>query len=582
MDFLLPLTIIGFIISIYQISEESKKRNFIFKFGFFDKVFLGFFALILIFALFAANFWSDQVSENYINISSSGNPFGYNMGTANGYKATYSFLFSVLAFIVSAIVILFARGKLNSSILKQKKDFIANSLDKLGRQQYAEVAVDLELFHYDLLKPYKPLKTKAHYLFAYVKYITKILQNDINFQNIQSPKAIIKHLQGERISYKDYKMKQKEISESIGVIVASIITKKKEKSSIQNIVYRLHFIRNRRESYCLLINNYYYELTGNSEFLEYVAMNNTDLMFMLLDNKLPYRKDDVWYVIGTQLISNEKGKLYKELNNEKPRQTKILDFLFDDVKKCEQWLVWRPIGEYVIQHLREQGRKDLDEYNYYEEYYDERRNNTPLYFGIKFFEIMVKQALRQNIHDHMWLMYFKHWVDHILHNISYTGHEDAEFSNMYEYCLYLITDCLRDWIRYVKEKEYTSENNLIIEYSIKTIIDVMEKISSSSELRNTFKSYLREIIIENYFELAAHYDQEKISPYVEKYNETIKDKICMPPGVNHSFIDFLKYAVEHYDNRMVWDRGIYYNVKLRESFIQFLDSLSQESIHNVQ
>lgn len=576
MDFLLPLTIIGFIISIYQISEESKKRNFIFKIGSFDKVFLGFFAVILIFTIFVANFWSDQVSGNYINISSARNLFAYDIGTNNDYKITYSFLFSVIAFTVSVILILFTRGKLNSTELKQKKDFVASSLDKLGRQKYAEVAVDLELFHYDLLKSYKPPKTKPHYILNYTKYILKILQNNISFQNIQSPKTNIKHMQKELISYKAYKVKQKEISESIGGILASILTKNKEKSSIQNFVHRLQFIRNRRESYCLLINNYYYELTGNSDFLEFISMNNTNLMFMLLDNNLPYNKEDVWFVIGTQLISNEKSKLHKELDNEKSRQTKILDFLFADSSKYNQWLVWRPIGEYVIQHLREQSRKDIDEYNYYEEYYDEKRKNTPLYSGIKFFDTMVKQALRQNIDNHMWLIYFKYWSEQMLHNISYNDHEDAEFSNIYEYCFYLIIDCLQDWIRYVEEDKYTPENNSIIEYSIKTIVDVMEKVSSSQRLRDYFKNYLREMMIENYFELAAHHDQEKISQYVEKYKECIEHKVTMYSEVNQSFIDFLKYPVEHYHDRTVWDRGIYYD-DFRDEFIKFLDSLSEEN-----
>lgn len=580
---MLPLTIIGFIISIYQISEESKKRNFVFKIGFFDKIFLGYFAVLLIFAIFAANFWSEQVSGNYINISLSTNPFVYDIGTSEGYKITYSFLASVLAFLVSIILILFAKGKLNSTKLKQKKDFVSNSLDKLGRQQYAEVAADLELFHYDLLKSYNPPKTKPYSIFTYITYIAKILQKSINFQNIRSPKAAIKRLQGELISYKDYKIKQKEVSEGFGRILSSILTKKKEKSLIKIFFHRLRFIRNRRESYCLLINNYYYELVGNSEFLEFVSMNNTDLMFMLLDNKIPYNKKEAWFVIGTQLISNEKSKLHKELNNEKSRQTKILDFLFTngDSDKYDQWLVWRPIGEYVIQHLREQSRKDIDEYNYYEEYYDEKRNNTPLYSGIKFFDTMVKQALMQNIHNHMWLIYFKYWSEHILHNISYNDHEDAEFSNMYEYCLYLITDCLRDWIRYVKEDEYTPENNLIIEYSIKTIVDLMEKVSSSQVLRDYFKNYLREIMIENYFELAAYHDQEKTSLFIEKYNKCIEDKVTGYSVVNQSFIDFLKYPVEHYDDRTVWDRGIYYD-EFRDQFRDFLDSFSEENTENVQ
>ena len=310
-------------------------------------------------------------------------------------------------------------------------------------------------------------------------------------------------------------------------------------------------------------------------------MNNTDLMFMLLDNKLSYRKDDVWSVIGTQLISDKTSKLHKELDDGESGQTKILDFLFKDISKCGQWLVWKPIGEYIIQHLREQNRKDVDEYNFYEEYYQERRNNPALYSGIKFFEIMVDQALKQNIHDHMWLMYLNFWVERILHNISYENHKNAEFSNMYEYCLHLIVACLRNWIKYAEKDESTPENDSIIESAIETMVNVMEKISSSENLRHEFKNYLRVFMIDNYFILLAHHNQQKMSKYVKKYEDSINET-CMYPEINQTFIDFLKYPVENYQDRSLWDRGVYYNDKLRGSYIQFLDSLSQEPNHDVQ
>ena len=143
MDFLLPLTVIGFIISIYQISEESKKRNLIFKFGLLDKVLLGFFAMILIFAIFSANFWSGQVSETCFNFSLSG---GFSVTkSSDSYEITYSFLYSILAFVVSLILIFKFMAKLNSTKLKQNEKFVNNSLDKLRRRYFAEVAADLEL-----------------------------------------------------------------------------------------------------------------------------------------------------------------------------------------------------------------------------------------------------------------------------------------------------------------------------------------------------------------------------------------------------------------------------------------------------
>lgn len=574
MDFLILLTVIGFIISIYQISEESKKRNLIFKIGFLDKAFLGFFTVISIFSIFSANFWSDQVTETYFNISLSGVPSVCDIKSSNCYEITYSFLYSFLAFTASFSLILVFMWKLYSTKLKQKDNFVANSLDELGRRQFSEVAADLELFHNDLLKSYKLPKQRSYklpkqrYFCKYAKHIiTVIIDSTVKY--LTSIELWIEIFKENAIPFNEYNQYQREQQ----IVYRHVQTKK---SDFQQFLHHLNVIENRRESYCNLIDNYYYEVTGTTVFLEYVAMNNTDLMFMLLDNKLSYCKDDVWSVIGTQLISDKTSKLHKELSELEKGQTKILDFLFEDVNKCVQWLVWKPIGNYVIHHLKVQSRKDVDEYNLYEEY-DERMKSSVLYSGIKFFEIMIDQALKQNIPDHMWLMYLDFWVKRILHNISYENHENAEFSNMYEYYLYLIIKCLRDWIKYAKKDESTPENKHIIEYSIKTIVDVMEKISSCQEVRSSFKNNVREMMIENYFELAAYYNHEKTLPYVIKYMEFIKDKMHRYPGINQSFIDFLKYPVEHFDNRMIWDRGIYSSEEWREDFIRFLDSLSQEN-----
>jgi hypothetical protein len=577
MDFLLPLTVIGFIISIYQISEESKKRNFIFKISSVDKVFLGFFAVILIFSIFAANFWSNQVSGNHINISATGSLFAYDMGATNDYKITYSFLFSIIAFTVSVILILFTREKLNSTRLKQKKDFVVNSLDNLGRQKYAEIAADLELFHCDLLRSYKPPKVKTHYICTYFAEIEQVIRKNIGFKSIKTPQSTFNKIKKEIGTYKDSKKRRKDHFDFFGPSL-SIFRYEQNATFVQRTCHQLDFTRNKKLAHCNFIDDYYGELMSNHNFLEYVAMNNTDLMLLFLDNKLSSDKEEIWAIIGTKLISDETSKLHKELVVTENRQRKIIDFLFNDVNKCGQWLVWRPIGEYIIQHLKEQCSKNTDEYNLYEGYYTEgKRNNTRLYSGIKFFEIMINRALEQNIQDHMWLMYFEYWVEHILDNINFVDKKNVEYSSLYEYYLFLIVRNIRYWIAYAKKDASTQNNKVIINAAICTIVGIMEKISSSSVLRNTFKNNLRSIMIENYFELAAYNDQEKTAQYVEKYKECIEDKVGVYSEVNQSFIEFLKYPVEHYHDRTFWDRGIHYSDKLRNDFIQFLDSLSQEN-----
>ena len=126
MDFLLPLTILGFIISIYQISEESKKRNFIFKFSWFDKTLLTVFALILVITIFSVSFWSEQVSQTALSYSLSGGFSDCNTQLTDCYEITFSFLFSILGFLISVVIIFYLLVKLKSNKLRQKKEFVDN------------------------------------------------------------------------------------------------------------------------------------------------------------------------------------------------------------------------------------------------------------------------------------------------------------------------------------------------------------------------------------------------------------------------------------------------------------------------
>ena len=259
MDFLLPLTILGFIISIYQISEESKRRNLIFKFSWFDKTLLTFFALILVITIFSVNFWSEQVPQTALSYSSSGGFVDCDTKLTDCYEITFSFLFSILGFIISVIIIYRFMGKLNSNKLRQKKKFVDNSLDKLGRRQFSEVSADLELFHDDLLKSYK--LPKQRYYCKYAKHIIAVIINN-TIKYLTSIESWVKIFKENVTPFNEYIQDQREQQ----IIFRNVQTKE---SDFQRFFHRLRFIKNRRVSYCKLIDNYYYEITGNTEFLEY-------------------------------------------------------------------------------------------------------------------------------------------------------------------------------------------------------------------------------------------------------------------------------------------------------------------------
>ncbi|MCK5040003.1 MAG: hypothetical protein KAR87_03480 [Candidatus Aenigmarchaeota archaeon] len=574
MDFLLPLTIIGFVISIYQISEEYKKRNFVFKINWIDKALFFIFAVFLVCSIFLQNFYLIQEQEpifRTFNCNSQG----------NCYDITYSYLFSIIAFLLAVILIICFIIKLNSKKLSKKKEFINNALDMLSRQKYDELSADLELFHDELLKHYKRPKQRNFYFLKYFQYILSEY-NKVFKQSKQKSKFIIilKKTSMKMKSYSKYKKESQENFTKLGHMIRFFEPKKPIwQIKLTKLIEKLQFMKNSRIKYCDMIDDFYYELINNTDFLEYITMNNTDLMFKLLDNKLNYRKEEVWSVIGTKLIRDKNSKLWKELHSDTRNNTKIINFLFNDTRKSEQWWVWKPIGDYVLQYLREQKRKAVDEENYYEENYDDMKYKSPIYTGIRYFNVMIMEALKQNNSHHMWIFYLQYWTRKIVKNIKYEDEKPAEFKNMYEYFLYQIFEIYMDCIRYIIENDdYTvkfkpKRGPNMIQNAISSFIVAMKCIYESN-IRNNAKTYFRELFIDSYFELASHHNQKKIGCYVDYFRQQLRNEIVDSTNINKRFIAFIKVPIENYRDRSIWYKGISYPEEVRQEFVTFLNSLN--------
>ena len=136
MDFLLPLTIIGFLISIYGVSEDHKKRNLKFKFGIGSKIWLGFLSLIILSLVLLDIFWLEQPARVIWSFW--------------GYDITWTLLISILAIIVSGILVGFFWKRLNSKKLIQKELFAKNVKYLLGRKMFSEILSDLSVYFEDI------------------------------------------------------------------------------------------------------------------------------------------------------------------------------------------------------------------------------------------------------------------------------------------------------------------------------------------------------------------------------------------------------------------------------------------------
>ncbi len=519
MDFLLILTIIGFLISFYSISEDYKKRNLVFKFNTFDKILMVSFFILLIIVIFIQDFYSIQEPEPTYSLFK--------------IDFTYSFLLSIVAFFIATVIVVFFILKLNSKKLNQKEKFIENALDNLRKRRYSDLSADLDIFHKDILKNYKIPKESF----------------DI-FEHILSEK------QSKNTDFKD---------------------------KLKTILNKLNFIRNRKIRYYNLLDNFYNELVNDEDFIQYVAKNNLNIALRLLNvQQNPFNKEKLWNKVGRYLIKNKDSRLYLELNDEYSSNKHLLNFLFKDTSKCAEFLVWKPIGDFVIEYIENQNKKKEDENNYHESNYDLVKQKSPIYIGIRFFDYMVKTALKQNTADHMWLYYVGYFVEKMLRNIEYEKGARGEFVSMYEYYIYEIFSSYKDWITYsINNNNYTVEYNEngspnIIQNAIDSFVFAMYDVQKSDKLRDDFKSYLREIFIDTYFELATC-NKSEIDNYVEYFKKCLREKIQRFKEVDIQFVNFLKIPIDNPYQRNVWDRGLHYtmnknNQQKLNDFKNFLDS----------
>jgi hypothetical protein len=568
MDLLLLLTVIGFIISIFQIAEEYKKRNLIFKLIWWDKLLLFVFVLSLILTIIFQNLFSIQETQPILTATLFENPL----------IIPYSFILSLCAFALAIAIIVYFLMKLNSKKIANKNKFIKNLFDSLNKQNFTTLSADLELFHDDLLKKYKiPEKWRLYFL-KYICYLFSKLSNIFRKHGARVKlhkkiRLLMKSIE----SYTDFKKNLISSKDSFELLPSN--RKELFCDNVVGIINNLRQGYKMQTKYALLVDNLYYEISNDDDFLKFVASKNTNLMFKLMKNKLLYSKEDVWSVMGRKLISDTGSRLCKELRPKYQGKKRILEFLFNDVSKSAEWNVWRPIGNTVLDYIHNQRKKNIDVENYSENNHGYLKNYSPIYLGHNFFRIMVNHALEQNVGDHMWLYYFQYWIEEIIDNIQYENNDPAEFKNLYERYIYQFFETYRDWITYVVHSNYNIREDTgsadIIEAAINSFTFAMETVAESTIVRDDFKVYLREIYLDTYMKIATSNPRERLESYKVFFDS------CLSGDGNHgrtrpTFILFLQDAVNNPSNRHKWEGGLHWNINNNdelESFQHLLRSL---------
>lgn len=241
---------------------------------------------------------------------------------------------------------------------------------------------------------------------------------------------------------------------------------------------------------------------------------------MELMDRMGWEHDEFRTRFFRDAVNDRASHFYKELKATQncahpfgfviePKSVLLTGFL-GDAKVGAKYGIWKPVGD-------EAGRLIRADRDYAELLNgpcpdDEELLSDPTYNTIHFFDIMVTSAARQDVPDHMWLMYMSVIVRELeaIHDVTDDRVDiTAEFPTLGNRLIYEATRRLRKWIRLVGDlpgdSSHLRASNLqgvdgpsIPYWAVKDCVNAMRTIVMSDRLTDDFitgllESYIRDV-----------------------------------------------------------------------------------------
>lgn len=230
----------------------------------------------------------------------------------------------------------------------------------------------------------------------------------------------------------------------------------------------------------------------------------------------------------TELVKNEASVFYRELANNQnmavgnrywlPRTNRLLYFFLNDAEAAKHFHVYKAIGDYVLRELDKLGRDpESDPYNQAMGDFEKAEAwHSPVFGAIRFFDIMVMEALHQGTEWHMWLYYFPLFTKKIVRNYRLSdplADPNAEWPVRYSFLIYEMFSALKNWIGAIEDVSPSQrnvvlqstrvdhENGNIPKSAVLALAQCVRYVLESDNLGEQFQRYLLDIIFHLYFEL---------------------------------------------------------------------------------
>ncbi len=249
-----------------------------------------------------------------------------------------------------------------------------------------------------------------------------------------------------------------------------------------------------------------------------MARSRPDLGLMVLELDL-WERWEFLNLFGRALLGDSSSLLYFELRQNQnllrgnryyiPPENRLIYSLLHDAHRAHDLGIYKPFGDFALSELRRLGiSPESDHHNFpLGDYCERDRWTCPVHAVIRFFDIMVLEALHQNVLWHMWLYYFPSITEQIVKNLQPHAEVDldGEWPTPYHYLLYDIVKTLCNWVEELEEVPSSQENvvlentdvrhqnNNIPKSAILALGQCFRKLLLSKKLEQGFKGYLVEI-----------------------------------------------------------------------------------------
>lgn len=239
----------------------------------------------------------------------------------------------------------------------------------------------------------------------------------------------------------------------------------------------------------------------NDTFIDGVSNTNPYLFSTIIAemNSIEVKDDEFVNRFLKILMINKNSNFFREIKNNQnlgefdayaiEDSRPILFSLFNDVHVASINQAWRGIGEQAILEIEEESKRD---YSALRESDNEQENDTTWTFrmtiAIWYFDIMVRQAIKQKVNDHMWMFYYVHFTEALLTNMKdlpFANSEQNRQSRNFDLLQDIITKMM-DW----KDVSVSCNNDNLLDSIYDCMGRCLYEILLSNKLNQKDKHYL--------------------------------------------------------------------------------------------